>query len=368
MKICYLANAESIHTHRWVSYFAKKGHRVYLISFKPPKFNYENIEIFLIKKLKHAPGVTSHFVNFLPAFFQIKKILKRIDFDVLHAYGAGEGWLASLIGFYPLILTLAGPGILPDIPKSKIYDILNKYALKKADLITCDGENTKEAMINLGACYKKIKIIRFGVDTQKFNPQKIDDKFKQKLFGDKSKIVISLRHLKPEYSIETLIEAIPPILKEVPEARFIIGGEEEQKEYLVNLAESLNILDAIKFVGWISNENLPLYLNSADVYVSTSLLDSGLSASTAEAMACGLPVVISDSGDNKIWIKDGENGFIFPLGDSKSLAEKVIYLLRNENFKLKAGAISRKIIEEKNNYYKEMERMEKNYKELINEK
>ncbi len=102
-----------------------------------------------------------------------------------------------------------------------------------------------------------------------------------------------------------------------------------------------------------------------DVYVSTSLSDAGIDASTAEAMACGLPVVVTDVADNKKWVDNGVNGFVVPVKDPKSLAEKIIYLLQNEDIRKKFGKINRKIIEERNNYYKEMKKMEDIYKELI---
>jgi glycosyltransferase involved in cell wall biosynthesis len=126
----------------------------------------------------------------------------------------------------------------------------------------------------------------------------------------------------------------------------------------------LGISDSVKFVGFIPNEKLPEYLASADVYVSTSLSDAGLAASTAEAMACGLPVIVTDFGDNRRWVKNGVNGFIVPLRDPKTLADKIVYLLKNENIRKEFGIRNRIIIEKKNNYYKEMERMEHIYEVL----
>lgn len=366
MKICYLSNAQSIHTYKWVNYFAKKGHRIYLISLKPPKFDYGNVEVFLLKKIKQTAKISSHFINFLPALFQTKKILKKIDFEILHSISvAGEGWLAGLSGFHPLILTAAGTDVLTAPKESRLYKMLNSYVLKKADLITCDGEHTKEAMINLGAYPEKIKIIRFGVDIQKFKPQKMDDKFKESLFGGNFKIVISTKPLRSECDVETLVKAVPMILKEISEVRFVIAGEGEQKDYLMNLAKSLKIFEKIKFVGWISNDELPLYLNLADLFVSTSLVDSGLATSAAEAMACGVPLVVSDFGDNKTWIEEGKNGCIFPLKDSEILAKKIIYLLRHPELKEKFSKINRELIKERKNYDKEMAKMENLYQELI---
>jgi glycosyltransferase involved in cell wall biosynthesis len=102
-----------------------------------------------------------------------------------------------------------------------------------------------------------------------------------------------------------------------------------------------------------------------DVYVSTSLSDAGIAASTAEAMACGLPVIVTDVADNRDWVEDGDNGFVIPVKSPKLLAEKIIYLLKNENIRKKFGKSGRKIIEERNNYYKEMEKMENIYEKLM---
>jgi len=105
-------------------------------------------------------------------------------------------------------------------------------------------------------------------------------------------------------------------------------------------------------------------LNNADIYVSTSLSDSGLAASTAEAMASGLPVIVSDSGDNRQWVDDNKGGFVIPLKSPEILAEKIIYLLKNKTLLKSFGEYNRKIIEERNNYHKEMGKMEKLYEEI----
>jgi glycosyltransferase involved in cell wall biosynthesis len=168
--------------------------------------------------------------------------------------------------------------------------------------------------------------------------------------------------------VETLIRAAPLVLKEMPEVGFLIVGEGEEKDRLTNLAKSLGVLNKIQFVGWVLPEDLPQYFNLADIFVCTSLVETGLASSTAEAMACGLPLILSDSGDNKMIVKDGENGFIFPCKNSKVLAQKIITLLKNENLRKKFYLAHRQWIEENNNYQKEMAKMEKIYQEIANER
>ncbi|MCK4730455.1 MAG: glycosyltransferase family 4 protein [Candidatus Aenigmarchaeota archaeon] len=359
MKICFFADGKTIHTQRWVNYFVDKGYEVSLISSTP--YRYKSLKFYLLKSYTN-----NRYFNFLGYCLQINKIINKIKPDIIHShYATIYGFFGALSNFHPLVVSVWGSDVLVEPKKSRILKGLTQHALKKADLITCDGENTKNATIELGINIEKIKIIYHGVDTKKFKANKKDKKFIKNLFGGNFPIVISIRTLRPIYNVETLIRAIPLILKKIPKVKFIIAGKGEQKKYLMNLAKSLCIFNAIRFTGAIPHNDLPKYLASSDVYVSTSLSDGGIAVSTLEAMACELAPVVTDIGDNKKWIKDGENGFIIPIKNPKKLAEKIIYLLENKDIRKKFGEINRKIIKEKQNYYKEMEKMETLYKKLI---
>ena len=124
----------------------------------------------------------------------------------------------------------------------------------------------------------------------------------------------------------------------------------------------------MKSVGFVPNDMCIRDRNIADVYVSTSLSDAGIAASTAEAMACGLPAIVTDFGENSKWVLDGQNGFLFPLSNADVLAEKLIFVLKNKKWREKAGYLSRKIIVENNDYEKEMLKMEKLYQEVMHKR
>ncbi len=369
LTICFLGSAESIHMLKWVKYFSVKGHDVHLISYASLLKNYDlgDIKFYFIKKIfptKIWPFNT--LLNLPLTLITVKKLIEKIKPNIVHAhYATSYGSIGALLGFHPFIITAWGSDILLTPQKFPPSKWAIRYNLKKADLITCDAEHMREAMVILGADSRKIKIINFGVDTQKFSPGGKSEWLQKKLGIFNSPTIISLRVLEPVYDVRTLIKAAPLIIKEISQVKFIIAGDGSEKEKLKNLAKSLEISESIRFVGWISSEELPLYLRAADVYVSTSLSDAGLSSSTAEAMARGLPVVITDFGDNKEWVKDKENGFLVPLKNPEILAEKIIYLLKNKEIGKKFGERNRKIIEERNNYYKEMAKMEEIYKKLM---
>jgi len=367
VRICYLADAGSIHTQRWVRYFADNGHKVHLISTRPFDDNkVENVKLYVLKKFRPQIRIISFLINLLSDVIQVRKLMKKIKPDILHAHYITDcGLLGALSGFHPFVLTAWGSDVLIDPERYTFLKPLTKYVLKKADLITCDGENIIGKMGKLGANPQKIRIIYFGIDTQKFRPLPANRSLRKKELGlFDSPTIISIRALKPIYDIETLIKAIPSVLEKVPEAKFIIAGDGDQRDYLKNLATSLGVSCSIKFVGLIAHDELPRYLASADVYVSTSLSDT-ISVSMLEAMACELPVVVTDSGDNRKWIEDGENGFIVPIRDPSGLAEKIVFLLQNPDIRKRFGGVNRNIVGEKANYEKEMRKMEKLYEELI---
>jgi len=369
LTICFLGNAESIHTLKWAKYFADKKHKVYLISWTSflKGYNPGDIKLhFLKEKIKIRIWPLNTLLNLPFYIFGLKKLIKKLNPDIIHAhYITSYGILPALLGFHPLVITAWGSDILITPKKFLPSKWSVKYVLKKADLITCDAEHMKKAMIKLGAGKLKIKIINFGIDTKRFSPGIRDEKLKEELGVLDCKIVISLRNLEAVHDILTLIKSIPIVLKKIPKTKFIIIGKGSQEQELKNLVETLTIKDSIKFLGQIPNTELPRYLRISDVYVSTSLSDAGIASSTAEAMACGLPVVITDVADNRKWVKDGENGFVAPVKKPELLAQKIIYLLKNEKKGKKFGKINRKIIEERNNYYKEMAKMEEIYKELV---
>ena len=101
-------------------------------------------------------------------------------------------------------------------------------------------------------------------------------------------------------------------LAEMPQAKFVIAGTGEQQAYLRELTHDLGVSNNTKFIGWVPRSELPKYLSSADVYVSSSLSD-GTSNSLLEAMACGLAPIVTDIPANQTWIDDGKNGFFKQL-------------------------------------------------------
>jgi glycosyltransferase involved in cell wall biosynthesis len=270
-----------------------------------------------------------------------------------------------LTGFKPFVVTAWGSDIFIDPKKSMAKKYFVKYVLKKADLITTDSLSAIRTIGGFGVDEEKVKLVVHGVDLGLFHPIENNEEFKKEMrIRQNYQVVISTRNLEPAYDVGTLIKAIPYVIDECPNTYFLIVGDGILRRQLEELACKLGVAKNVRFVGSVSNREMPKFLGVSDIFVSSSLSDTR-SVSLLEAMANGLPVVVTDLDGNKECVKEGVNGFLFSKGDFKALAEKIIYLLGDEDTRRRFGAISRRYVEKEGSYEKEMKKMEKLYKELV---
>jgi glycosyltransferase involved in cell wall biosynthesis len=315
-------------------------------------------------------NVKIHFINrqFPGILFntrKIKKLLREIQPDLLHAHFATHyGYWGACSGFHPFIVSAWGDDVLIH-PKKFWLSWFVHRALHSADAITCDGENSKQAMLDQGVENNKIHVIFHGVDTKKFSQRYRSEELMKDLFNNTHPVVICLRGFNPIYNVETLIRAIPQITAGYPDVNFLIAGAGYEESRIKELAGHLGVAGSIRFVGWLTHEQLPAYLASADIYVSVSLSDGGVAVSTFEAMASGVAPIVTDVGDNSLWIQDGKNGFIIPPKRPDLLAEKILWLLKRAPVREEFGSSNRRLVEERLDYYKEMKKVHILYERLV---
>jgi glycosyltransferase involved in cell wall biosynthesis len=308
----------------------------------------------------------AEYANGVPWLLTIRKLLKKIDPDVLDShYIAGQGYLAALSGFHPLVLTAWGSDILIAPKQSRFHRFVIQRVLKRADKIICDSEVVRTNLLDLKADPVKIAKIFNGIDSNLFAPEKKDAHLKRKLqIDEEAQLVICTRNFESIYNHDMLFKSIPLILAEEPNTVFVMVGAGSLREYLESLAQELDIRESVRFVGYVPHSDLPNYLASSDVYVSTSLSDS-TSLSLQEAMACEVPPVVTDVLANREWVTDEETGFIIPFNDMVKLAERIVYLLRNKQLRMSFGAKGRQIIVDNADYITEMGKVEELYSDLI---
>jgi len=177
----------------------------------------------------------------------------------------------------------------------------------------------------------KIAIVANGIDTGKYAKEEDLREFRRNYAVPEEKIILFVGRLVHEKGAQVLLEAFPGILWSVPEAKLIIVGKGGERASLEERARQLGVSQKVYFTGYLHDENLVRLYKCAEVAVFPSLYEPfGIVA--LEAMASHVPAVLSDTGGLKEIIADGEEGLKVYPGDTWSLGEKIICLLRDREF------------------------------------
>ena len=350
MKIIYIASAKSIHSARWIKFFViNSGIEVIWINTSKP--NSENInefnELNSLIKIYNSQNILDFFKMILILLFEKKNIIH------LHYLG-WHSLLSIFIGpKNNLILTPWGSDLLQK--DSTLKKIWFSYLFRKAKYIICDSNRLKNASLKYGAKKEIISVLMFGIDTNIYKKSRL-------IFSNNNEIIIgSNRKLEKIYDLNTLLLAAKILCKKRKDIKFLIAGDGSLKTKIVSFIVNSKLQNRIKLLGLLNKREMLDFYNSIDIYISTSLSDGGLSSSTAEAMSFERLIIITDNSDNKLWVKNGQNGYLFKNKDYKNLAKIIEGILKNKEKNMKLATSARTIIKEKYNYTTEMNKVKNIY-------
>ena len=286
----------------------------------------------------------------------VTNVIKQNQIDLIHAHWAYPegfvGLLAKQSTDKPLVVTLHGKDILAESATRygmRLYKHRNtavKQVLQKADRILVASKYVYNATIRANCPPEKITILPMGTDLIRFNPNIDGQYFRKKLSLNLDPVIFTVRHHVPKNGIEYLIKAFPRVLKKYPKTRLIIGGTGPLINYHRDLTQKLGISSRIIFTDRISQHELPYYYAACDIFVIPSVLEA-FGIVTLEAMACGKPVIGSNTGGIAEIIQDQINGLLFNPRDPQDLANKIIGLIQRRDLRVEFGVKGRRIAEEK---------------------
>jgi len=259
------------------------------------------------------------------AFWFANKLTKKNKYDLTHSFftvpcGAISLWLK----FYrkiPYIVSLRGS----DVPGyserfSFIYAILTpliKFIWKQSAFTVANSLGFKNLALKTNS-NQEIKVITNGIDVEEFKfkgLEKIDCERKD------FKIICGTRvtHRK---GIRFILEALNLLVKKNLNVSLDIIGEGNEREELEKRVDELQLKDKVNFIGVVEHSRLPEIYAGANVYVSASF-NEGMSNTSLEALAVGLPIIATDTGGTFETVKENENGFVIKMGSAEDIAEKV---------------------------------------------
>jgi sugar transferase (PEP-CTERM/EpsH1 system associated) len=261
--------------------------------------------------------------------WRLIKLIRKIKPKIVHTYlfpANSYGRVAANVCRVPIII--ASERSLPEIGKGKTKTMIyiDKILSPFSHAIICNSLRASEVLIkHYSFNPEKVFTVYNGIDVAAIsnNGNNENQKVTTKVVG----IVGSLEPVK-NHKLFLQIAKIIIDQTSADSIKFLIVGKGSLRKELEEFAANLGIKDSVIFTG--ERTDIPELLHTMDVFVLTSQHE-GLSNAVMEAMAAGIPVVATDVGGNSELIINDETGFLCLGDDSEAFAERVIYLLNNDD-------------------------------------
>jgi len=310
------------------------------------KLEENNIKYYIIPHLKRSISP----LNEILAFFEISKLIKNYQPNIIHLNSSKISILGSLAGLFiklkiknlKIIYTVHGWVFNEPLPAPVKWFYLwaEKFTAKFKDKIICVSESDRQVALKYKiAPVEKLITIHNGLAPVDFFSREEALPLLNKERAGGEVLVGSIGNLYQTKGFEYFIEAAGRLMADLSfprrrESRFIIIGEGSERKNLENLIAKHNLKNNFILAGNI--DQAARLLPALDVYVCSSVKE-GLSYTLIEAMQAGLPIVATKVGGNPELIEDNITGLISAAQNAQALAEKIKTLLDNKTLADKLG-------------------------------
>lgn len=330
-----------LHANNLTNALLNDGHRVTLVlpEDQAPQLISPQLSITTVRK----PRFSQNQARWISLSFSFNAAIRKLEsqnkFDVIHFTDARESFFctprASMIGHIndtysaELKTLLQYKKNYPDWLLRWLYystvHYLESRKLHRLKLVVANSQYTANTIINtypkaaskVRLCYKSIDIERYYAiyNGRKEFPPSLDQP-----------VILFVGSNMYRKGVPDLIKAAPGVIKEHPQARFIIVGKDKSVNRLKKLCDNLKVDRNFEFSGWQSQDSLLSYYQQASVFVMPSLTEA-LGVTFLEAMAAGVPVIGTNVGGIPEIIQDGINGLLVPVKSPCSITDAINQLL-----------------------------------------
>lgn len=380
MKICLLATSTTahrmggteVHAETLAAEAARQGHEVHLLTCAHPRgLETERKNGYTVIYL---PG-TSHAMSRrgAPAWWAASAAKAA---ELRAAGKADVVWAENFAGLAyaalprssraPVISVVNGPAVRGEIasnfnrvstPGEFLY-FLTRYAaqtlfyyiprframVRDSDLLAAVSNETAAALdAEFPGAGAKTRVIFNSADTAFFRPDKELRETARKTLGLASgeTAVLMSGVMHKQKGMRLGVEAFCAVAHKFPRARLVLAGDGPERTFLEAAAARAGLKERVTFCGPRPNSEMPALYNAADIYLNPTMRTEGLPLVMVEAMACGLPCVVSKIGGNGSSIDDGASGFFTRPGSAPELAEKLSVLLADEKLRTEFSKAAR---------------------------
>jgi glycosyltransferase involved in cell wall biosynthesis len=402
MRVLFVVDGRSPTALNWISYFLDGEHEVHLVStfactpderwasfhlapvafsqFKAaPKPTGDKIDPGLRRALQTAPGKTG---TKLPAILQtrgrtlvrqwlgpltlpgaarrLRRIIAEVQPDLVHAMRIPyEGMLAALADpSMPVLVSVWGNDFTLHARATSWVAAYTRRTLRRVDALHADCQRDVRLARQWGLPVERPAIVLpggGGIQLEQFYPPEHN--------SVQQPVVINPRGIRAYVRNDTFFAAIPLVLQQRPDTRFIcpsMAGEAQAERWL---SES-GCAAQVRLLPRLPRSHMADYFRQAQVVVSPSTHD-GTPNTVLEALACGCFPVVGDIESLREWIVPGQNGFLIDPADPQALAQAILTALGDEPLRQRAKAENLRQVAERAEYLACMQQAERFYSSLI---
>jgi len=378
MKILYFSRNYTPHDYRFLSSLSKTEHEIFYLKLEANQRQTEDRSVpENVQQILWAGGQREFRWRDLPRLtFDLRRLIKEIKPDLIHAGPIQTcAFIATLSGFRPILAMSWGYDLVQDADKSAWMRWVTRYTLKRSAFFTSDANVSRDKAVAFGMNPEKTAIFPWGTDIEHFVPKKearekkkpASTNRKSKIENPKSVTLFCSRTWESIYGVDVLAKAFVKVASMNPDVNLLLLGGGSQGQHIRQILMKGGVLDRVQFGGQVGQRDLPRWYHMADIYISPSHVD-GTSVTLLEALASGLPCLVSDIPGNKDWIEDDVNGWTFRDGDVDDLAEKILNAIKNRKSFKQISESARKTAEQKADWSKNFGKLLFAYEQMLKQR
>lgn len=273
----------------------------------------------------------------IPSLVKIRAEIIKTDPDIIYAHSSKAGALARLanIGIYKTCIYNPHGwsfNMRCNPYKRKIYVLIERLLAPLATKIVCISNMEKDSAKSNKVCQEsQLEVIKNGIDLKHIPDKNCNEIMRRKLGFEKEEIIIGMvGRLSYQKGPDVFINSCKLVANEIPNCRFLIVGDGEDRQSIIQLAKKNGIADQLIITGWVEN---PLdYISTFDIACLFSRWE-GFGLVLPEYMAMQKPIVATNVDAIPEIVQNKKNGLLVPVDNPIASAEAIIKLLKNERWR-----------------------------------
>jgi len=362
VRIIYFSKNYTPHDYRFLSSLSQTEHEIHYLKLEANKRQTEDRPVpENILQIPWAGRQSEFRWRDVPRLtFDLRRLTQKIKPDLIHA-GPIQNctFIAALSGFRPILAMSWGYDLVQDAETSWWMKRITEYVLRNSAFFTSDANVSRDKAVAFGMNPEKTVIFPWGTDIEHFVPRKEESVALRLSEGRKISVASNRKSItlfcsrtwESIYGVDVLAKAFVRVAGVNPDVNLVLLGGGSQGSRIRQILMNGGVMERVHFGGQVGQKDLPRWYHMTDLYISPSHVD-GSSVTLMEALASGLPCLVSDIPGNKEWIEDGVNGWTFRDGDVDDLAEKILDAIKNRRSFKEIGKAARKTAEEKADWRK----------------